>query len=245
MRFTLTGLVWGVVVLGLSACAGARSEGELVHDPLEDLNRQIHSVNKGLDETILRPAADAYDFATPTLFKHIFGNAVRHARLPGVFVNHVLQGDAEEAASMLGRFAINTVYGAGGALDPATEFGLPSAPTDFGLTLASWGVGEGAYLELPLFGPSTARDAVGLVIDTALQPTTYISGGSELVIASATVRALEIVDTRNRNKQLIEEVLYRSEDSYVSVRTAYIQNRRRRAAGGETSIDDLPDLFSE
>ena len=117
--------------------------------------------------------------------------------------------------------------------------------TDFGLTLANWGVEEGPYLELPLFGPSTARDAVGIVVDAALQPTTYITGGAEITVAAATVRALDIVDKRNRNKRLIDDVLYRSEDSYVSLRTAYIQNRRRQASGGETNVDDLPDLFAE
>ncbi|MEM7211898.1 MAG: VacJ family lipoprotein [Pseudomonadota bacterium] len=229
----------------LAGCAIDPTGAGLVADPLEDINRSIHEVNKGLDRAVLRPAADVYDVATPTLFKHVFGNAVRHLTLPGTFVNYVLQGDTDEAVATLGRFTLNTVYGAGGALDPATEFGLPLAPTDFGLTLASWGVDEGPYVELPLFGPSTARDTVGLLVDTALQPTTYVTGGVEITIASATVRALDIVDRRNRNKGLIDDVLYRSEDSYVSLRTAYIQNRRKRASGGETNVDDLPDLFEE
>ena len=229
----------------VSGCASDPADRDLVQDPLEDVNRSIHAVNKGLDQAVLRPAADVYDFTTPTLFKHVFGNAVSHIALPGMFVNRVLQGDAEEAASVLGRFTVNTLYGAGGALDPATEIGLHLSQTDFGLTLASWGIEEGPYLELPLFGPSTARDAVGIVVDAALQPTTYITGGAEITVAAATVRALDIVDKRNRNKRLIDDVLYRSEDSYVSLRTAYIQNRRRQAAGGETNVDDLPDLFAE
>ena len=234
-----------MAVLVVTGCASGATDRDLVADPLEDVNRSIHAVNKGLDQAILRPAADVYDVTTPTLFKHVFGNAVSHLSLPGVFVNRLLQGDAEEAASVLGRFTINSVYGAGGALDPATELGLPMLSTDFGLTLASWGIDEGPYLELPLFGPSTARDAIGIVVDAALQPTTYITGGSEITIAKATVRALDIVDKRNRNKRLIDDVLYRSEDSYVSLRTAYIQNRRRQASGGETNVDDLPDLFAE
>ena len=247
MPITLTWKLarWVLVAFALTGCASSGADHDLVDDPLEDVNRSIHAVNKGLDQAILRPAADVYDFSTPTLFKHVFGNAVSHLTLPGVFVNRLLQGDAEEAASVLGRFTINTVYGAGGALDPATELGLPMLATDFGLTLASWGVEEGPYLELPLFGPSTARDAVGVLVDAAMQPTTYITGGTEITIASATVRALDIVDKRNRNKRLIDDVLYRSEDSYVSLRTAYIQNRRRQAAGGETNVDDLPDLFAE
>ena len=241
IRLLLASLVLSV----LAGCASGGADGELVNDPLEGMNRSIHAVNKGLDQAVLRPAAEVYDYTTPTLFKHVFGNAVSHLSLPGVFVNRVLQGEAEEAASVLGRFTINTIYGAGGALDPASELGLPLATTDFGLTLASWGVDEGAYLELPLFGPSTARDALGIVVDTALQPTTYLTGGVEIQIATATVRALDIVDTRNRNKRLIDDVLYRSEDSYISVRTAYIQNRRRQAAGGETKVEDLPDLFAD
>ena len=234
-----------LVAAALSGCVSDRVESTLIDDPFEDFNRQVHSLNKGVDEILLRPAAEAYDLVTPTLFKHVFGNAISHMALPGSFLNYVLQGEAEEAASTLGRFTVNTVYGAAGMLDPATELGMPFLPTDFGLTLAAWGVAEGPYLELPLFGPSTLRDTVGIVVDTALQPTTYVTGGAEISIASATVRALDIVDKRNRNKRLIDDVLYRSEDSYISVRTAYIQNRRRKAAGGETNVDDLPDLFSE
>ncbi len=233
------------IALSVSACASSAPDGDLVSDPYQGTNRAVHSFNKALDQAVLKPTAQAYDFATPTLFKHLFGNAFSHLELPGIFVNHVLQGDADEAAATLGRFTVNTIYGAAGTLDPATELGLPKEATDFGLTLASWGVGEGPYLELPLFGPSTARDAFGLLVDTALQPTTYISGGSEVVIATTTVRVLEIVDTRSRNARLIDDVLYRSEDSYVSLRTSYIQNRRRRASGGETDVDALPDLFSE
>ena len=241
------GRIAAILVVGVSlgACESApQGEDALVHDPYENFNRSVHSLNKGLDSAVLRPASRAYDLVTPTLFKHIFGNAVSNLELPGIFINHMLQGEAEDALATFGRFTVNTIYGAGGALDPATELGLPKEPTDFGLTLASWGVDEGAYLELPLFGPSTARDTVGIVVDMAFQPTTYISGGTEVAIVSATVSALEIVDKRDRRGVLIDDLLYRSEDSYISLRANYIQNRRRAAAGGETNVDELPDLFS-
>jgi len=231
--------------LTVSACGGAPEDGALVADPYEGLNRGVHTVNKGLDRAVLRPAAQGYDLVTPSLFQHIFGNVFSHLSLPGEFVNHLLQGDGEDALVTIGRFAVNTVVGAGGTLDPATEFSLPKEKTDFGITLASWGVGEGAYLELPLFGPSTARDAVGTLVDMAFQPTTYVTGGVEVTIASATVSAVEIVHNRNRNAALIDDLLYNSEDSYVSLRTGYIQNRRRLVSGGETDVDELPDLFSE
>ncbi|MEM7188477.1 MAG: VacJ family lipoprotein [Pseudomonadota bacterium] len=238
-------LLVSAVLAGLvSACASQPADNELVSDPLEGLNRATHILNKGVDQAVLRPASQAYSAVTPDLIKMLFGNAVNHLQLPGVFVNHVLQGDSDRAVNTLGRFVINTVGGAG-VLDPATEGGLPAEPTDFGLTLATWGVGEGAYIELPFFGPSTARDAVGLVVDSALQPTTYLTGGTEVQIATAGVRALTIVDARDRNAVLIDNLLYETEDSYVSLRANYIQNRRRRAAGGETDVDALPDLFSE
>lgn len=229
----------------VGACASTPpSEEALIADPYEGFNRSVHSFNKTLDKSVLRPASRVYGFVTPTLFRHIFGNAVSHLELPGIFVNQMLQGEAEEALATFGRFGVNTIYGAAGTLDPATEVGLPKTNTDFGLTMASWGVDEGAYLELPLFGPSTARDAVGFVVNMAFQPTTYISGGTEVAIASATVRAVSIVDTRDKRGGLIDDLLYNSEDSYISLRASYIQNRRRAAAGGETQVDDLPDLFS-
>ena len=241
------GRVASIFLVGavLGACESAPQQGdELVHDPYESFNRSVHSLNKGLDSAVLRPASRAYDLVTPTLIRHLFGNALSNLELPGIFVNHMLQGDAEDALSTFGRFTVNTIYGAGGVLDPATELGLPKNPTDFGLTLASWGVDEGAYLELPLLGPSTTRDTVGMVVNMAFQPTTYVTGGVETTIISATVRTLEIVDKRDKRGVLIDDLLYRSEDSYISLRTNYIQNRRRRAAGGETQVEDLPDLFS-
>ena len=231
--------------LTLTACGGAPTDGQLVADPYEDINRGVHSVNKGLDQAVLRPAAQGYDLITPTLFQHMIGNVFAHLSLPGEFLNHLMQGDGDDALVTLGRFAMNTIVGAGGTLDPATEFSMERQKTDFGLTMASWGVEEGAYIELPLFGPSTARDAVGTLVDMAVQPTTYVTGGVEVTIASATASALEIVDNRNRNAALIDDLLYNSEDSYLSVRTGYIQNRRRQVAGGETDVDALPDLFSE
>lgn len=242
------GRISGVLALGvwLGACAAPPGDGELVADPYEGLNRSVHSVNKGLDSAVLKPASEAYDFVTPTLFRFLFANAISHLDLPNVFINQVLQGEGEAALSSLGRFTVNTIYGAGGALDPAAELGLPKEDTDFGLTLASWGVPEGAYIELPLFGPSTERDAIGLLVDVALSPTTYISSGSEPAVQAAlqAVRPIDILETRTKRGALIDDLLYRSEDSYVSLRSNYIQNRRRRASGNETDVDSLPDLFS-
>ncbi|HUF55396.1 MAG TPA: VacJ family lipoprotein [Thermohalobaculum sp.] len=225
----------------VSACAsGEPGEGQLIADPYENVNREIHSFNKGIDTAVVNPASKAYDFVTPALGKFLISNALSHLTLPGAFANHVMQGDLGDAGETLARFTLNTVLGAAGFLDPATEFGADYIETDFGLTLAEWGVGTGAFLELPLFGPSTTRDAVGRVVDSIFVPTGYLVG-SDVVWG---VRALDLLDTRDRYRALIDDVLYESEDSYRASRNAYIQNRRSVQAG-ETQIEALPDIFIE
>ena len=234
-------IVCVLLALVVSACAsGEPEQGQLIADPYERVNREIHSFNKGLDTAVVNPASMAYDFVTPALGKFLIGNALSHLTLPGVFANHVLQGQFTEAVETLARFTLNTVLGAGGFLDPATDFGADYVETDFGLTLAEWGADTGPYLELPLFGPSTVRDAVGRVVDSVFVPTSYLVGSD----AAWGVRAVDVVDTRDRYRALIDDVLYESEDSYRASRNAYIQNRRRVQAG-ETQIEALPDIFDE
>lgn len=228
----------------LGGCASGGGD-ELVADPYEGFNRRVHSLNTALDSSVLRPLADGYDAVTPTLVKHLFGNFSAHLKLPGVFANRVLQGEETEAAATFGRFAVNTIYGAGGLLDPATEFGLPYTATDFGATLASWGVGEGAYFELPLFGPTTSRDGWARIVDYALAPTTYVTGGLAPVLGALGFQAVEIVDARDANRVIIDDLLYAQEDSYIAVRSTYIQNRRRQLGGDAAAGAASPDIFAQ
>lgn len=229
----------------LAACArGELQEGELIADPYEGVNREVHAFNKGLDQAVINPASKVYDAVTPEVGQLLIGNALAHLTLPGLFANHLLQADFEDAGATLARFALNTVMGAGGLLDPATAFGATYRETDFGLTLAEWGVEPGVYFELPLFGPSTTRDAVGRVVDRVFSPTTYVSGGADVTLAKAGVRAIDVLDTRERYRALIDDVLYGSRDSYRATRNAYVQNRRRTQAG-QTVIEALPDIFAE
>lgn len=234
--------------LAIGGCASTPpAPGELIADPYIETNRAIHSFNKGADTYVLRPVSQAYGFVTPALFQHMIGNGVDHLKLPNIFINRALQGDLEEAGAALARFTINTIMGAGGLLDPATEMGLPYTPTDFGVTLAKWGADEGVYLEAPLLGPHTTRHLVGRVFDVVLDPTILITIG--VIDVSGVVEAvsiasipLDVVNTRYENRELIDEVLYNTEDSYLTVRTGYIQNRRREVSGG-TTTDQLPDIF--
>jgi len=234
-------------LLLVSACASADPQADFAAaDPYEGFNRNMHEVNLFLDTALIRPAAQGYDFVTPTTIKFLIGNGFSHLDLPGDFANYVLQGEVKPALRTLGRFTINTVLGACGLLDPATEFGLPKEDTDFGVTLGKHGVGEGAYLVLPFLGPSTGRDLVGRVVDLAFYPPTYfgVTDSSVLNTLSLPLKAVDTVDQRDRNFELIDDLLYKSDDSYISLRSVYLQRRRAMVAGAEGGADALPDIFN-
>ncbi|SET06935.1 MlaA family lipoprotein [Oceanicella actignis] len=229
--------------LALSGCAASNAPDAFAADPYEGANRAVHGFNKGVDTVALRPAAVVYDVAAPALVKHLVGNALDTLALPGRFFNRVLQGDVEAALTAAGRLTVNLIMGLG-VLDPATEMGLPSEPTDFGVTLARMGVEEGPYLELPLLGPSTARDAVGLVGDVLLNPLTYAASGT-LAGDYGYLRApVAAVHGRAGAMAAIDQALYESEDSYIAVRSAYLQRRRRQIEGG-ASAESLPDIYGQ
>jgi len=241
------GALGALVLTALAGCAVEAEPGALIADPYENVNRAVHSFNVAADTVVLRPVAMAYDTVTPTLFQHMISNFVDHLRLPVVFFNNIFQGDVDEALATLGRFGVNTIVGAGGLLDPATEVGLPYDPTDFGLTLASHDASEGPFIMLPLFGPSTGRDAVGRLVDFGLDPLTYIGVGEGAGATAATAArfATPPVVDRSENFEVIDQVLYESEDSYVTLRAAYVQSRRAQAAHGVLDPENLPDVFAE
>ncbi len=233
-------------VLGLAACATADPGAELsATDTHEGFNRSMLEFNLVLDRNVLRPAAQGYNLGAPELVKHLLGNGFSHLDLPGDFANYLLQGEIEPALETLGRFTINTVLGAGGLLDPATEFGLPKDDTDFGITLGKYGVEEGTYWMLPVVGPITTRDAFGGLVDIALTPTTYLGLVAPGISPETGVALVvgEAIHDRDANGDLIDELLYESEDAYVSLRSVYLQRRRSEVAGDKGGAEALPDIF--
>ncbi|WP_232829411.1 VacJ family lipoprotein [Tropicimonas sp. IMCC34043] len=175
-----------------------------------------------------------------------FGRNLDHPRM---ILNSLLQLRPGDAARNTMRFGINSTLGLGGVFDVARVAGMPERTTDFGETLHVWGVPEGAYLELPVIGPSTQRDAAGKVVDFAINPLWYVLGTPTNAVAVAFTLAPDVVD-RVKYADTVDSVLYGSADSYAQSRQIYLQNRRYDLGGGavgsnDESIDLYEDLYAD
>ena len=237
-------LILLVFVGFVSACAvpkNSGSSGEVV-DPYEKTNRSIHQLNLGLDRALFRPASKGYVAIVPPPIVDSFSYFADNASEPSNMVNGILQGNPKRAGTALARFLLNSTIGFAGLADPATEFGLPADETDFGETLHIWGAPEGAYVELPAFGPSNQRDAVGLVVDFFTNPIGY-SRSNRVANVTLVSKVVQQLGNRGRYSDTIDSILYESADSYAQSRIIYLQNRRfeRAGAGGETYSDPYAD----
>lgn len=227
------------ILVTLSACTAGPDPA----DPFEATNRQIHDFNKGVDSAILRPAGQAAN-ALPAVLTEPVSNFADNVALPGMVLNGLLQGDIGGAASNTFRFLINSTWGLLGIADPASEIGLPEQETDFGETLAVWGVPEGAYVELPFLGPSTQRDAVGRIVDFVIDPLDRV-GHQAMLDYGTTARLAERAIRRGELGGTVDSILYESADSYAQTRLIYLQNRRYELgeSAGDAYIDPYADTF--
>ncbi len=203
--------------------ADAQAEFREQNDPIEPTNRFFYAVNDGLDTYLLRPVAVVYHKVPETVRRPVH-NLLSNISTPIGFANEVLQAHPRSAGDMMMRFVINSTAGVGGLFDVATDLGYPDRDTDFGLTLAVWGVGEGPFLFLPVLGPSNPRDATGFAGQFALDPLTYASfGGSATLGTSRAV--LGAVDTRERLLDQVDQIKRGALDPYATFRSLYRQHR--------------------
>lgn len=240
-------LAVAVLLSGLAGCATAKPGDLAATDKFPKFNHAMLDFNIALDKNVLKPASEGYAFVMPTLFKHLIRNGFNHLELPGDFINFLLQGEIHPALETLGRFTINTLMGGGGLLDPATEMGLPKQDTNFGITLGKHGVEEGSYLVLPFMGPKTVRGAFGSIVDKALDPLTYLGqvAPSASPEAGIALTVTDKVDQRYRNADVINELLYKSSDPYVTLRSVYLQHLRSEVGGSKGGAAALPDIFDQ
>lgn len=240
-------ILFPILAVGLLAGCATGPQAPGINDPLEPMNRAVHGVNKGLDTALVRPISIGYGTVVPDPVRRGVSNVADNLSVPSIVVNDLLQGDPISAANNTLRFAMNLTLGLGGLLDFASAAGMPKTDNDFGTTLAVWGMGEGAYLELPLKGPSTVRDAVGFGVDVVTNPVGNWFDGDDATAVTA-VEGLSQLDDRYRYLNTVDQLLYESADSYAQLRLLYLQNRRfqlGQAAGDDDLIDPYEDPYAE
>jgi phospholipid-binding lipoprotein MlaA len=230
-------------MLGLAGCAVSPDPDSLDFDPFEDFNRSAHAVNLAVDEVAFGPTARGWGGGVPQPIRTGISNVNSHWSLPRETIQRALQGRPLRVAENAMRFAVNTVFGFGGLLDPAKEMGLPYRETNFDETFFIWGFPEGGYLELPLGGPGTQRDWLGWALDIGLDPMVYVLPGGA-VDGLFAVGALDIVNDRYEIDPVLEALLYESADSYTAQRISYLQNMRARLQG-ETNLELLEDVYAD
>lgn len=202
-----------------------------ISDPLEPLNRATFRLNEGLYTALFRPISKGYEKVLPETVRKGINNAFENVKFPVRFVNCTLQFNFKRAGQETGKFVVNTIVGIGGLGRPSDKIAaLANVPdSDTGQTFAKWGIGHGAYLVLPFIGPSSVRDGIGYLGDYALNPVDWgmfwhnPPFWTNIPPAANTLRAtpgeLKRYDTATED----------AVDSYISLRSAYIQNRAEAA----------------
>jgi phospholipid-binding lipoprotein MlaA len=202
----------------LTGCAGARNP----NDPLEPLNRGIYRFNDVLDRAVLKPAAKGYVAVMPTPGKVMVSNFFSNLDDIMVTVNDLLQFKLVQGYSDGMRFMVNSTIGVFGLIDVASAGGLKKHDEDLGQTLGKWGVGTGAYIVIPIVGPSTVRDGIGFYADLYLDPMYYINDMSTrnlTYLAQKITRRAELLD----QEKVMDEALI---DRYEFIRDIYLLHRQ-------------------
>jgi len=212
-------------------------------DPLEPMNRAILSFNEFIQDLLLRPIAGLYTTVLPEFAQGGIHNALKNLNAPVVLINDILQWEPGRAWQTTQRFVINSTIGIGGLMDAAKDFGIDGHSEDLGQTFAVWGVPEGFYLVLPLFGPSNPRDAVGLALNSFLDPISYWASNTnheEIVFGKAVLYG---VDEFSRVMDDLEKLKETSIDYYAALRSIARQKRKADILnGGSAAGAPLPDL---
>ncbi len=200
-------------------------------DPMESYNRKVFAFNEAVDRAVLKPAATGWQKVTPGMVRTGLDHFFNHLKDLWSAFNLVLQGHPGLGMQEVTRFGVNTVFGLGGFLDPASDLGLTSQHQDFGLTLARWGVPSGAYIVWPFLGPSTVRDSVGLPVEVQFYPEYFM----EDVAARNMVTVVRVVNTRAALLEAIQTIDDIALDKYLFIRDGYLQRR-------ESQVENTRDL---
>lgn len=208
----------------LSGCATVPADsGTDARDPIESFNRQVFEFNDVVDRAVLKPVAQAYEYVLPQPVRDCIGNIFSNFREPSNAVNNLLQGKPIDAASDTCRFVVNSTVGLLGCFDPARQMGLEKHNEDFGQTLGRWGIGSGPYLVVPILGPSTVRDAIGIY---GAEPYLDINFYIDNVRVRNAIIGTRVVNQRAELLQTDDLISGAALDKYRFIRDGYLQRRR-------------------
>ena len=240
------------LMLAMSACATppsdpvARAEFERTNDPLEPMNREILDFNLFVDRILIKPVAIGYRTVVPSYARDRMRNFLDNLNEPVIFINDSLQGEFSRAHTTFARFLFNTTFGGGGLWDRAsTEIGLEKQSGDFGQTLYVWGVPDGPYLVLPIFGPSNPRDAAGIVVDSYMDPWGYVAAQNGNRFTGVYRWLAQGIDERTRNIESFDEIQKNAIDLYAQLRSLWRQHRASELRHGESAPIEDEDLYTD
>jgi len=204
----------------LSGCASTTKRGA-IDDPFEPFNRAMYAVNEPLDKYFARPIAEAYVAIVPSLIRQGVTNYVNNIDDFFSAINGLLQGKLDKAGNDMGRVMINSAFGFGGLIDIASSGDIPRGMEDFGQTFGYWGIPQGPFLFVPLWGPTTVRDGSGELLRLVWSPTNEIPN----VALRNTVYGFVAVNLRANALDATSLLEQASIDPYTFVRRSYLQRR--------------------
>ena len=236
-------IVQSVIIAGLAAflaaCAVAPPRTD---DPLQKFNRKMFAFNQVADKVAIRPAAEAYVKITGPKERVLISDFFSNLRAPVTIINDVLQYRPGPALETTDRFVINTTVGFLGFFDPASAMRLPANPTDFGVTLAHWGVPEGPYLVLPFIGPTTARDVWEWPVDSYLDPLGWYARNYSLAWHAQYLPSAVDLITLRASALPLDKLLDAAYDPYDFLRDAYRQHRLYEIYYGSPPLAAIEEL---
>jgi phospholipid-binding lipoprotein MlaA len=240
LRSLLTRSLPLAAVVLLAGCAIAKPRTD---DPHEKFNRSMFAFNNSLDKAVIRPVAVGYRKVTNDTIRRSVSDFFTNIHMPITIANDLLQARPKEAVQSSGRFIVNIALGLGGFFDPASALGIPLNETDFGITLARWGVPEGSFLMLPFFGPTTMRDVWRMPVDGYFfDPLSYFARNNSYEFGQEYLPQVLYLITLRSSAIDAESFLNSAYDPYAFIRDAYRQQRLYQIYRGNPPEDVIEQM---
>ena len=237
-----------ILILFLLVITFINPKVEAADECFEGVSRSIFKFNMAFDNAILKPIAKGYN-KLPSVIKLGTGNFTSNIGTLLSIPNNILQGNFKQLGHSVGSFAINSTVGILGFLNPAERMGLKPHKEDVGQTLGSYGFGPGCYYVLPIFGPTTARDSIGLLADTFVDPFAHVTireneilGASGNTLDYYSIKTSDVIDFRAKNDRNFESLEKNSIDLYSSLKSIYLQDRENKKKNSTEEEDDWGNL---